>query len=818
MKFKLLILSLLVTFTVFSQRNKSVIHGKVVDSFGTPLYGATVIVNNNTQATITNEDGTFSLEGILLEKNVITASYMGFQTKSKEIKSSTKPSNTKLEVNFSLNENLELLDHVSVQGKSKKTKKETKGFAVNVIETKEASLRSIQTNELLNTTVGVKIRQDGGLGSRAQYSLNGLSGNAVRIFIDGIPISMYGSSFNLNSIPPSMIKNIEVYKGVVPGHLADDALGGVINITLHKGSQNNFNASVSYGSFNTFQMNFNGLYRAKESGFTIKASSFLNYSDNNYKVWGGQVKHIEVNGSQTPITAKRYNDAYRSTGGMVQAGFTNVKWADQFLVGYTGSDDYKEIQHGAFMTILPYNGRFMKSDAQLTNLTYQKKDLLFKGLDVNITGLYGTRNRVVNDTVSQAYTWKGVKLQREQFNPDGTVSIVDHKYPWKSQQEGGPTLLNIKRNVASIRTGVSYKINKNHKIQLNHFYSGLDREDSDELKSLLENTFKQTSDLYKNIYSLSYELNAFENKLKINTFGKHYEQKVTNTKPVFQDNIDGTKSVVNEIYNSQKNYNGYGFAFSYALLPNITLLTSAEKAIRLPNESEVFGDAGDNVIPNLKVQPEISNNYNLGFRLGKFNLKKHGLTVSTNLFTRNIKDLIGLPPNSDGLKESDEVVQYANFNERTTSRGIEAQVNYSYNENFGFNFNVSRLRLKTKNREGMTVDVPNTPLFTMNAAMRYSVQNFIQKNSRLNLFYNAYFTDKFLYQNPPGNNNSGLEHFQIPKQLIQDLGLSYTFPKNNIVVSFDAKNIFNEAAYDNRSVQKPGRSFFLKLNYTIHKF
>ncbi|MDE0537086.1 carboxypeptidase-like regulatory domain-containing protein, partial [Tenacibaculum sp. L6] len=74
--------------------------------------GATVIVNNNTQATITNEDGTFSLEGILLEKNIVTASYMGFQSKSKEIKSSTKPNNTKLEVNFSLNENLELLDHV----------------------------------------------------------------------------------------------------------------------------------------------------------------------------------------------------------------------------------------------------------------------------------------------------------------------------------------------------------------------------------------------------------------------------------------------------------------------------------------------------------------------------------------------------------------------------------------------------------------------------------------------------------------------------------------------------------------------------------
>ncbi|QTE21532.1 TonB-dependent receptor plug domain-containing protein [Polaribacter cellanae] len=104
------------------------------------------------------------------------------------------------------------LDEVKIFSKTEETKKETKGFTVNVIKTKEASLRNIQTNELLNTTVGVKIRQNGGLGSEVNYSINGLSGNAVRIFIDGIPISTYGSSFSLNSIPPSMIKNIEVYK------------------------------------------------------------------------------------------------------------------------------------------------------------------------------------------------------------------------------------------------------------------------------------------------------------------------------------------------------------------------------------------------------------------------------------------------------------------------------------------------------------------------------------------------------------------------------------------------------------------------------
>src|SRR5690606_11830630 len=142
-----------------------------------------------------------------------------------------------------------------VTGNSVKRQSETKGFAVNVIETKDAALRNIQTNELLDRTVGVRVRQSGGLGSEVQYNLNGMTGRSVGIFIDGIEMSTYGSSFNLNSIPPSMIERIEVYKGVLPAHLSGDLLGGAINIVLKKGknSSNSLSASVSYGSFNTTQ-------------------------------------------------------------------------------------------------------------------------------------------------------------------------------------------------------------------------------------------------------------------------------------------------------------------------------------------------------------------------------------------------------------------------------------------------------------------------------------------------------------------------------------------------------------------------------------
>ncbi len=125
-------------------------------------------------------------------------------------KNSTTIDKEKNTLTINLKRKTNKLNEVIINGKSKETEKETSGYSVNVIKTKEASIRNIQTNELLNTTVGVKIRQNGGLGSDVTYSLNGLSGSSIKIFIDGIPTSIYGSSFSLNSIPPSMIKNIEV--------------------------------------------------------------------------------------------------------------------------------------------------------------------------------------------------------------------------------------------------------------------------------------------------------------------------------------------------------------------------------------------------------------------------------------------------------------------------------------------------------------------------------------------------------------------------------------------------------------------------------
>ena len=805
MKRLLQFLFMVIAWSTQGQKTSGIIAGKVSDATGKPLAYASILLEELKLGVLTDDNGKYSIRKVPQGKHKVLVSFLGYGTRSMNIE--VNKDSLYITLDFTLEEAQENLDEVTVNGKTKETELETEGFAVNAVKTKEASLRNIQTNELLNTTVGVKIRQNGGLGSDVSYSLNGLSGNSVRIFIDGIPISTYGNSFNLNSIPPSMIKQIEVYKGVVPGHLADDALGGAINIMLHNDAKTNFNASISYGSFNPLQASVNGLYRLEKSGFTVKASLFHNYSDNDYNVSGRSVVVTGLGGVQTPITAKRFNDAYRSTGGMAQIGYTDVKWADQFFIGITGSDDYKEVQHGAFMTITPYKDRFLESDAILGSINYQKKNLFTKGLDVNINGQIGKRNRAVNDTVAWAYSWNGERAI--DFRGD------EYQYTWGSQQEGGPTLAKIKRNVASIRTGMSFAVNDHHKMLLNHVYSGIDREDSDALRSVLENTFQGTRDLHKNIYSLTYELTAFDEKLKASLFGKHYQQKTTSVDPAIEQDANGNDVVVNEVVSSNKNYDGYGFATSYALIPNITLLASAEKAIRLPNETEIFGNDGDNVVANSSIDPESSNNYNIGFRLGSFNIRRHDFTISTNVFTRNIKDRIGLPIETS-LNVDDELIVYVNQGSGT-SKGIDAQLNYTYNSNFGLNFNISRFDLKIVN-QGIEIDVPNTPFFTMNGSLRYSLKDLIQKKSRLNLFYTMYFTGEFSFLTSQGSNTVGDEFFKVPQQLAQDFGLSYVFPNNRLVMSFDIKNIFDKPVYDNLSVQKPGRSFYLKLNYTINKF
>src|SRR5690606_2590285 len=125
----------------------------------------------------------------------------------------------------------------------------------------------------------------------------------------------------------------------------------------------------------TYRADVGGLYRNSKNGFTVRASTFFSHSDNDYEMWGKFSKYTLPGGRIVRnYRTKRPNDKFETVGGRFELGFTDVKWADQFFIGYNVSDSYKEIPHGITMT-KPYFGRFNEYQAQVVSLNYSKKDL-----------------------------------------------------------------------------------------------------------------------------------------------------------------------------------------------------------------------------------------------------------------------------------------------------------------------------------------------------------------------------------------------------------------------------------------------------------
>lgn len=805
MYFKRIFLITLVLIVAQVANAQYKLSGTVFDGSGNSLNNAEVkLVNSSfSETTLSNTEGEYYLSNISNGSYQLIVSIYGYK-EFVDIEIANADLNQDLFL-FSYNAE-ESLEDMVINFVSAKSEIEKSGFAVNVIETKEAALRNIQTNELLDRSVGVRVRQNGGLGSSVNYNLNGLSGNAIKIFVDGIPISTYGPSFSLNSIPPALIERIEVYKGVVPIHLSEDALGGAINVVLKNGLRNSLNASLSYGSFNTTQANFNGIMR-RDSGFTIKASGFLNNTDNDYEVWGNAVKVTMPNGREERVRAKRFNDAYRSIGGQVEAGFTDVSWADNFFIGFNASDVYNEIQHGTYMRN-PYKGRFVESESQVISLNYKKEDFLVDGLKFGFTATHSNRTEVVNDTVKWVYNWLG----EQSLGLEGEPILTE-----KGGQQDAATILHSKRKIYSLRANLAYEFLPNQVIAFNQLYNSFDRKDNDEMKSILERSFIDTRKMTKSISSFAYEAKFFDSKLKTNFFTKIYNQKIEKFKPVLK-NIEGQSVKIIEETSNKFNYVGYGGAFSYLISPAIIVLASAEKAIRMPSESETFGEVGENIVENFELKPEVSNNFNLGFKLGPYKSINHKFSFGASGFFRDTKDKISKRINPR-LNDAEQVTPFENL-QKTKTIGYEAEFIYIYKENLNFLINATKFNTlfnRQFNPEGKQYDyynqqVPNEPFFTINASIQYMLKDLIQKNSILNLYYNYGYVKSFYV------NWLEVEQYRTPDQNIHDVGLSYVFPNKQFVLSFDAKNIFNNEAYDNFAVQKPGRAFYMKINYTFNKF
>ncbi len=219
---------LMVLFTSSAALAQTTVSGTITDAeSGDPLIGASVLVTGTSTGTVTDFDGTFTLN-VPEGTESLTVSYTGYAT-------TVIPYSGQTTINQTLTSG-ELLDEVVVVGYGTVTQKQVTS-AVTSIDSKDFNAGNINdpTQLIQGKVAGLTISKVGGnVNGDAEIRLRGLSsfgGNtSPLIIIDGVV------GANLRTVDPADIESVNVLKdGSAAAIYGIQASAGVIIVTTKRG-------------------------------------------------------------------------------------------------------------------------------------------------------------------------------------------------------------------------------------------------------------------------------------------------------------------------------------------------------------------------------------------------------------------------------------------------------------------------------------------------------------------------------------------------------------------------------------------------------
>lgn len=762
---------------IFAQHNRTSLLIGIVKSDNLPLSYATVYLKGTNLSTDTDREGKFIFH-VPPGSYTLGVKYVGYVTfeKSVDIKS-----NEKQVLHIQLKEDDQYLKEVVVEGKSPVKKINESAYNVVAIDAKALRNTNMDIAQTLNKITGVKIREDGGVGSSAQISLNGFTGRHVKFFMDGVPLDASGDGFPISSIPLGVAERIEVYKGVVPVEFGADALGGAINIVTEKSTNTILDASYSYGSFNTHKSSLN-FSHTMQNGITMQLSAYQNYSDNDYKVKVSEYLDLETsNFIKETKWFRRFHDRYHNEAVTAKIGVVNKSWANRLAFGIMYTQEYAEIQNANIMRIA-FGGKERKTKNVSPTLEYEKRNLFARDLNISLAARYD-RNRINNiDTLARTYNWTGEYI------------------PNTSQGEADKTIAESIDKSGYITSNINYAIAGKHFLSLNNIFSDFRRSEKDEALVTNKNSGDRKSQ--KNVLGLSYKI-APTQKWNALAFVKHYYTYVKS--PVDTSQNSSGKFVIRT---NDYSLIGYGAAATYFLTKELQLKVSAEKTYRLPTPKELFGD-GSLERGNTALNPENSRNLNFNVSYNHLVNKDHTINLDAGFIYRDIRDFIKRVVDSNkGFASSENL-------EKVLSVGGELEVRYFFKNKFSLGTNLTYQDMRNKgnpNDYRYSDQIPNIPYLFGNVDANYNLTNFLNKGNILSLGYNLLYTHRYYkdWESEGGD-------MYIPRQFSHDVNVTYTVKNGRYNFALGARNITNELLYDNYSLQKPGRSFYFKFRYFLFK-
>ena len=673
------------------------------------------------------------------------------------------------------------MKEVTVTARSEIRKLRESAMPISVIGQRQLQGTASNINDVLARTVGVTVRNTGGLGSASRISLRGLEGKRMGMYVDETPMSQLSNFVALNDIPTNMIERIEVYKGIVPYKFGGSALGGAVNVVTKEYPPVYLDFSYELGSFNTHQVSTVFKRTDKKSGLQFGIGGAFSFSKNNYKMTLGNLDNR---------TVERDHDKFNKimAGMSVKATkwwFDEVKWELIFL------KTRQEIQGIDLDVREAYN----HSVSGLTTLALKRKNFFLDGLDFDFDIGYFIGKYGLNDKASNRYDWDGNKLP--------AVS------PYGGEQNNFPSDGRNRSNELTSKLNLGYTIDKHHGINLNVYF---DRNSLHPNDSLMDK-------------ALGFQSN-FPSKMKTLTMGLSYDL------TLFDGRFQNAFTLKNFIFSSHsrsidvysvrspepvkvfKSYFGFSDAFRYKFTDDLMLKGSFNSEVRIPTSEELIGN-GYSILASPALKPERTSGVNLGMLYR--HLKQDGglVEIELNGFYNQLKDMIRFTPDMIPT-----MARYRNFGSVRT-RGVELDVKgdvcpvlYLY-----ANGTYQDLRDVRKLTPGTTVEnptymkrIPNVPYLLANFGAEFHKENlFGGKEQNTRFLFDASYVHTYYYDFEV----SRYQDKKIPSALTMDAAIEHSFKNDQWVLTFKVKNLMDRRVVSEFNRPLPGRYIGVKVRYLL---
>jgi TonB-dependent starch-binding outer membrane protein SusC len=383
--------------------------GKVSDTKGEPLVGASVVVKGTTTGTVTDLDGKYALS-VPSSATTLVITYVGYKTTEVAIGASNV-------VDISLADNGNVLADFVVTGTGIATDKRRVSIDVQTIGAKAlppAPTASID-QALVGKIAGAQISSVNGTpGAKASILLRGINtlnrGTTPMIMMDGVELG----ATDLNSVALGAIERVEVVQGAAAASIyGAQGANGVIQLFTKKGKKGQLNIDFSSSVTNSSYLNIGGLKKANLHGFETDASNnvvgasgkpltldpdLLTYSEN--LIWNSTDPKVQINKPYDKNLqyidhfktflqdATTQNHGLTVSGGSDKFDFAVGGYFNSQGSNFVGNGDYKRTNLMANIGVELAKGLTLRSVTQLIHTNSTIND---GGANSTIYALFNTR-------------------------------------------------------------------------------------------------------------------------------------------------------------------------------------------------------------------------------------------------------------------------------------------------------------------------------------------------------------------------------------------------------------------------------------------